>query len=109
MRWTELALQQGDRQGVVMADFDDVWRRVVMRAGEDFETARGLRFTYRIVGSSIRVRRDGREINRSLSRTNFREAIDRMPAKQPSDIKDRQGASYVWGILMDPRIRTQNW
>lgn len=92
-----------------MADFNTVWDRICKCAGQTFTTASGLPFTYRVPGDHLRVSRDGREINRSLSRTNFAKATSAMPAAKPSDIKDRQGSAYTWAILMDSRIRRQDW
>lgn len=89
-----------------MDDFEGVWSRIKRHAGDRFRTARGLQFSYSVSGDYLRVSRDGREINRSLSKTNFRRAAELMPTDGPGGIKDRQGASYTWAILMDPRIRT---
>jgi hypothetical protein len=86
-----------------------VWPRIIQRAGETFRTATGLEFTYRIPGQCLRVSRGGREINRSLSRTNFARALESMPADRPSYISDRQGSAYTWAILMDPRVRGVDW
>jgi len=92
-----------------MADFDTVWDRIVRCAGETFMTATGLPFTYRVPGDYLRVTREGREINRSLSRTNFVKAAAAMPATRPSDIKQSQGSAYTWAILMDKRVRQNDW
>lgn len=92
-----------------MTSFDDVWDRIRRCAGQTFSTATGLPFTYRVPGKFIRVEREGREINRSLSRTNFEKAAAEMPADKPSDIKTRQGSAYTWAILMDQRIRQRDW
>ena len=92
-----------------MASFDDVWDRIRRCAGQTFSTATGLPFTYRVPGEYVRVERQGREINRSLSRTNFEKATAQMPASRPSDIKGRQGSAYKWAILMDKRIRQSDW
>lgn len=92
-----------------MRSFDEVWSRIERFAGQDFKTATGLSFTYRVSGDFIRVTRDGREINRSLPRTNFRRAAESMPVARPSDIKERQGSAYTWAILMDRRIRGADW
>jgi hypothetical protein len=93
----------------LMTSFDDVWDRIRRCAGQTFSTATGLPFTYRVPGDYLRVERDGREINRSLSRTNFEKAAKLMPAATPSDIKGSQGSAYTWGILMDKRIRQGDW
>jgi hypothetical protein len=92
-----------------MVDIDAVWERIERHAGQAFETSTGLSFTYEVPGRYLRVTRDGREINRSLSKTNFRQALSLMPAEKPSDLKDRQGSAYAWGILMDRRIRQTDW
>lgn len=65
-------------------NIDVVWPRIVQYAGDTFTTATGLEFTYRVPGQYLRVTRDGREINRSLSRTNFGRALDAMPADRPA-------------------------
>lgn len=92
-----------------MTNIDAVWPRIVQRAGETFTTATGLEFTYRVPGQYLRVTRDGREINRSLSRTNFARALESMPADRPSDISNRQGSAYTWAILMDRHVRGTDW
>lgn len=92
-----------------MADFDGVWDRIKRCAGQSFTTSTGLVFTYRAPGDHLRIEREGREINRSLSRTNFSKVAHLMPAAKPSDIKSAQGSSYTWAILMDKRIRQGNW
>lgn len=97
------------RQTVAMTNIDDVWPRIERHAGSQFKTRTGLAFTYRVPGRFLRVTRDGHEINRSLSRTNFEKALKSMPTEHPSDLKDRQGSAYTWGILMDPRIRLTDW
>jgi hypothetical protein len=74
-----------------------------------FTTITGLECTFRVPGRFLRVTRDGREFNRSLSQTNFAKALASMPAEKPSDIKGRQGFAYAWVILMDPRICESDW
>mgnify|MGYP000324203058 CR=1 FL=1 len=92
-----------------MSDFAEVWRRIEEHAGQEFHTVTGKPFTYRVPGAYLRVSRDGREINRSLSLTNFAKAAELMPVARPSDLADRQGPAYTWAILMDERIRRGSW
>jgi hypothetical protein len=92
-----------------MIDKAAVWDRIRRHAGAEFTTITGLPFTYSAPGSYVRVTRGGREINRFLSRTNFEQAMDLMPATGPSDLKDQQGSAYTWAILMDRRIRSGDW
>ncbi|GAB3861675.1 hypothetical protein GCM10027610_104570 [Dactylosporangium cerinum] len=74
-------------------------------AGQQFRTVNDLPFTYEVPGNYLRVDRT----DRNLSRTNFAKAIELMPADGPGQLAGRQGASYAWGILMDPRIRRDDW
>lgn len=92
-----------------MVDKAAVWERIRRYAGSEFRTYTDLPFTYAVPGNFLKVTREGREINRSLSRTNFEKAIDAMPTSHPSDLSDRQGSSYTWAILMDRRIRADDW
>lgn len=92
-----------------MTDFDAVWDRIRRHAGETFTTKTGLDFHYEVPGAYIRVTRGGHEIERSLSRTNFVKAAAMLPTDGPGALKGRQGASYTWAILMDPRIRREAW
>lgn len=92
-----------------MESFDDVWTRIKNHAGQTFSTATGLPFTYQVQGGYLEVTRDGRKINRSLSRTNLRKASAFEPAAKPSDIQESQGPAYTWAILMDRRIRGAAW
>lgn len=92
-----------------MATIEAVWERIQRHAGSEFRTVTGLPFTYEVPGQYLRVSRDGNEVNRSLSRTNFERALAMLPAASPGALKGRQGASYTWAILMDPRIRQADW
>ncbi len=92
-----------------MVDKAAVWERIRRCAGTEFRTTTDLPCTYAVPGNYLRITRGFREINRSLSRTNFEKAMDSMPAVGPSDLSDRQGSSYTWAILMDRRIRSDDW
>ncbi|MFN0281826.1 MAG: hypothetical protein ACKVZ6_07625 [Kineosporiaceae bacterium] len=92
-----------------MVDKTAVRERIRRYAGSEFRTATDLPFTYAVPGNFLHIAREGREINRSLSRTNFEKAMDAMPAAAPSELSDRQGPSYTWAILMDRRIRSDDW
>lgn len=92
-----------------MVDVDRVWERIRANAGQQFPTKTGKPFTYVVPGAYLRVTRDGKQINRSLSRTNFAKAALAMPADGPGELVERQGPSYTWAILMDPRVRGGDW
>jgi len=88
-----------------MVDIGTVWSRIEAHAGEDFRLVRGDLFQYEVPGNYLlpvgRVRH--------LSRTNFAKALDRLPLENTRSVSDLQGPSYVYAILMDPRIRRSDW
>ncbi len=88
-----------------MPTIDAVWERIRRHAGADFRTITGLPFTYEVPGNYLRVDRT----IRNLSRSNCAKALDLMPAAGPAQLRGRQGASYTWAILMDPRICSGDW
>jgi hypothetical protein len=88
---------------------ESVWRRIESHQGEGFKTARQFPFTYEIEGSGIWFFRDGRRINRKLTRGDVDKAIARCPLNSTTEIKDLMDYAYLYALLMDPRIRGQAW
>lgn len=88
---------------------DLVWRRVYKHQGETFQTARGLPFTYEVEGTGIWFFRDGKRINRKLTRTQFDVALSRCPLTSTTEIKDLMDYAYLFAVLKDGRIRGQEW
>jgi hypothetical protein len=86
-----------------------VWRRVAIHQGEQFQTVRGLPFTFEIEGAGIWFFRDGKRVNRKLTRNQFEVALSRCPLKSTTEIKDLMDYPYVFAVLMDGRIREQAW
>lgn len=90
---------------VIMPSIDVVWERIRRQAGQQFRTITGLPFTYEVPGNYLRVDRT----IRNLSRSNFAQALELMPADGPAQLRGRQGAAYTWAILMDHRVRRDDW
>ena len=83
----------------------DVWSRIESHAGEDFKLIGGKIFQYEVPGNYLRP--IGRV--RHLSKSNFAKALDRLPFENTGSVRDLQGPSYVFAILMDDRIRRGDW
>ena len=83
----------------------EIWSRIESHAGEDFILTRGQVFQYEVPGRYLRP--IGRV--RHLSQSNFAKALRRVPLVNTGSVKDLQGPSYVFSILMDPRIRRRDW
>jgi hypothetical protein len=88
---------------------ETVWLRMEHHRGEEFRTATGLPFTFNLEGAGIWFFRDGKRINRKLTRAQLQVAISRCPLKSTTEIKDLMDYSYLFAVLMDPRIRGQEW
>ncbi|MEX2301887.1 MAG: hypothetical protein WD733_13180 [Bryobacterales bacterium] len=96
----------GDR-GAHLAE--TAWLRIEKHQGEQFHTARGLPFTFELEGSGIWFFRDGKRINRKLTRSQVEIAVSRCPLKSTTEIKDLMDYAYLFGLLTDSRIRGQEW
>jgi len=88
---------------------ETVWRRIVSHQGEPFQTVRGLPFTFEVEGSGIWFFRDGKRVNRKLTRTQFEVALSRCPLARTTEISDLMDYPYVFAVLTDRRIRGQEW
>jgi hypothetical protein len=85
------------------------WRRIESHQREEFHTSTGLPFTFEVEGSGIWFFREGRRINRKLTRTQAEAAISRCPLGSTTEIKDLMDYAYLFALLMDPRIRRAAW
>jgi hypothetical protein len=88
---------------------ETVWRRLASRQREEFRTATGLPFTFEIDGSGIWFFRNGKRINKKLSRKQLNLAISRCPLSKTTEIADLMDYAYLFGILRDARIKGEAW
>lgn len=88
---------------------DRVWQRMVACQKETFHTATRLPFTYAVDGEGIWFYRQGRRINMRLARSEVDAAVARCPLGCTTDIKDLRDSAYLYGLLMDRRIRKADW
>jgi hypothetical protein len=96
---------QGEGAMANNVTIDEVWRRIIAREGEIFRQIRGRAFTYVVEGNVLRPS----TVNQNLSRATFEEALARVPFASTMDVQDLRGPSYLFAILMDRRIRQQDW
>ncbi|MCP5116343.1 MAG: hypothetical protein GY953_36400 [bacterium] len=86
-----------------------VWRRIKKHQREQFQTVRGLPFTFAVEGSGIWFFRNEKRINRKLTRGQVEVAISRCALKSTTEIKDLMDYPYLFALLMDRRIRGEAW
>jgi hypothetical protein len=88
---------------------ESVWHRIESHQGEEFETVTGKPLTYAVEGAGIWFFREGRRINRKLTRTQVEVAIARCPLTTTTEIKDLMDYAYLFALLKDGRIRGNAW
>jgi hypothetical protein len=88
---------------------DVIWNRIRAFQGTPFQTIKGLPFDYLTDGNGLFIFRDGKLVHRRLTRSNVLKAADRCPLSGPTEIGDCLGPSYIFGILMDQRVRQELW
>jgi hypothetical protein len=87
-------------------DVEEVWSRIVRHQNETFRQAKGQEFTYQVIGNAIEPSTTKAKIHKSQ----FAKALPHAPFAKVSDVpKSVFGPSYVYAILMDPRIRKNDW
>ncbi len=88
-----------------MVDFDTIWARIKAYEGETFHQIRGREFTYTVTGSAIVPDRT----NRNIPRVHLQEAAQMLPLEGTISVQHLQGPSYIYAVLMDRRIRRNDW
>jgi hypothetical protein len=85
--------------------FDRVWQRIEAHAGETFRQIRGGEFAYEVRSGAVWPDRT----ERALPRSHFEQAFAHVPLTLTVPLQRLQGPSYLYAILMDRRIRQDDW
>jgi hypothetical protein len=88
-----------------MASFEIIWRRIETHAGEHFTQMRGGKFTYEVIGGHVVPDRT----NQQIPKLHFEEAFALTPLENTVPVQHLRGPSYIYAILMDSRIRMNDW
>ncbi|MFC2145432.1 hypothetical protein ACFLQQ_03790 [Actinomycetota bacterium] len=88
-----------------MIGIDELWSRVKSSEGEVFHQIRGGEFTYSIERDYLQLNRT----NQAISKSDFKEALELVPLKDTTLVHHLRGPSYIYAILMDRRIRKDDW
>ena len=82
-----------------------LWERIIENEGQTFKQIKGGEFTYTVKGNVIELSRT----NRSVSKNTFMEALKYVPLVNTVPLQHLQAPSYLFAILMDSRIRKNDW
>lgn len=88
-----------------MVAFETVWSRIKAHAGGEFHQIRGAKFVYEVDGNTVIPDRT----NYPLQKSEFKKAFDLVPLDSTVPVQHLRGPSYLYAILMDPRIRSGDW
>jgi hypothetical protein len=82
-----------------------VWPRIQVQIGTQFTQIRGGIFGYTEQSGCIRPDRT----NHQIPRSHFEAALALVPLRNTVPVQHLRGPSYIFAILMDPRIRCGDW
>ena len=85
--------------------FEEVWQRIRAHQGEWFTQIREAKFTYKSPNGYVEPDRTQQRISRSQFETAYRW----VPLENTVSIQHLRGPSYIYAILMDKRIRKDDW
>lgn len=85
--------------------FAEIWMRIASHAGERFHQVRGGAFSYVVTGDYLRFDRTAQP----LPRKHLEEAYGLVPLRSTAEVQHLRAPSYIYAILMDPRIRQSDW
>jgi hypothetical protein len=77
-----------------------VWKTLEAHAGEPFTLKSGQEFTYQVSGAVLMPT----SANWDVPKSEFGEALRRMPVSGPAQLKDLQAAAFIYALLHDDRI-----
>jgi hypothetical protein len=86
-------------------NIENIWNRIKSYSGQEFAQIRGQKFTYEMTGSSLVPS----TTKQNLQKFQFGEAIAFLPLENTVPIQHLRGPSYLYAILMDKRIRQEDW
>lgn len=88
-----------------MPEIETVWARVEEHAGEPFWQIRGNEFTYVVVGGHVVPDRT----NHRIPKSHFQKALAYVPLANTQPVQRLRGPAFIYAILMDQRIRQNDW
>lgn len=89
----------------IQPTIDEVWRRICRCEGETFHQKLGGEFTYSVVSGALIPSRTPQQIPRS----EFAKALKLVPLSKTTPIQHLRGPSFIYAVLMDPRIKGEDW
>lgn len=84
---------------------NELWANLARHEGEEFRQIRGKAFTYTLASAGLTPSTTDWVIPKS----HFAEALQLVPLESTVAVQHLYGPSYIYAVLMDPRIRGERW
>lgn len=84
---------------------DTIWDRIKAHASEKFQQIRGKNFQYEVGGDYIKLG----TTNQAIPKKHIAEALEIAPLENTVSVQHLRAPSYIYAILMDKRIRKNDW
>ena len=88
-----------------MVAFETIWERIEQHKEQEFHQIQGQSFTYEIIHGAVVPS----TTNQQLAKSQFKKAAKFLPLESTVPVQHLRGPSYLFAILMDPRIRQGDW
>ena len=86
-------------------EFETIWSRIRANQSTDFTQIRGKIFSYDCRSGYISLS----STNQNIAKSQVEAAYEMVPFKSTTVLQHLRAPSYLYAILMDPRIRRQDW
>ncbi|MGG1679520.1 hypothetical protein ACIFOT_27925 [Neobacillus sp. NRS-1170] len=84
---------------------EEIWERIRSCEGETFKQIKGGEFYYTIKSNQLHLSRTNRIISKGI----IEQALVHVPFENTVPLQNLQAPSYIFAILMDKRIRKNDW
>ena len=91
--------------GDMIRNIEIVWGRIRAHGGEVFHQIRGKAFYYQVMNGYLRLS----TTNQNIPQSDFEKALAFVPLENTVPVQHLRGPSYIYAILMDKRIRQDDW
>jgi len=82
-----------------------IWKRICDNEGAIFQQIRGKEFTYEVKGNYIKLS----ATNYNIAKSTFQKALEFVPLENTKPIQHLSAPSYLFAILMDEKIRVNDY
>ncbi len=83
----------------------ELWSILERLEGEEFRQIRGKVFTYALMPTGL----EPSTTDWVIPRGHFSQALELVPLKNTVPVQHLYGPSFIYAVLMDPRVRDGHW